>query len=121
MSVLLETFGGWLDVSLLAWTLRLYTAAAIGQTLFVALWATLPWWRTVVGRALMVKSFALMVVLDWALVTYHLGPFAHQESISVVLFGLVVVGIWSQVAAIGHEMWLARRERRSSGGDHAAL
>lgn len=106
MSVLLL---GWFDASLLDWTLRLYTAAAIGQTLFVALWSVLPWWRTTIGRALMMKSASLMIILDWTLISYHLGPFRHQQGIGTALFALVAIGIWLQVWAIALEMRRGRR------------
>lgn len=112
----------WLfEASLFDWTLRLYTAAAVGQTLFVVVWAFLPWWQTTVGRALMVKSFALMLILDWSLATYHLGPFPHQQEIGVSLFGLVALGIWVQFGAIAREIWLGRRDREPSEPRHSLI
>lgn len=109
MSVM-QALVDWLDADLFHWTVRLVHASAIGQTLFVFEWFLLPWYRTVVGRALMVKSFTLMLYLDWTLVVYHWGPLTDQQTIAVVLFGLITVGIWSQVAAITHEMWRGHRE-----------
>lgn len=106
---MLASLVDWIQADQFTWTVRLVHLAAIGQTLFVLLWATLPWWRMWVGRALMVKSFALMLYLDWALVVYHWGPFEHQPTIAIWLFGLITVGIWSQVGAIFHEMWRGRR------------
>lgn len=105
----LDALAGWFDASLFDWTVRLVHVSAVGQTLFVLLWWSLPWYRTVVGRALMVKSFTLMLYLDWAVAVYHFGPFDHQEAIGVALFGLIAFGIWSQVVAIAREMWRARR------------
>jgi hypothetical protein len=104
----------WLfHASLFAWTLRLYTVAAVGQTLFVVLWFLLPWWRTWVGRALMAKSFSLAIILDWALVNYHFGPFLHQQAIGLALFGLVALSIWLQLGAISREVWRGRQDRRA--------
>ena len=83
--------------------------AAICQTLFVILWATLPWWREWIGRALMVKSLSLMVYLDWAL-AYHYWP--HMPAVRVigaVLFGFITLGIVSQLAALIYEMWRGSR------------
>lgn len=103
---------GWFDASLYDWSLRLVYAAAVGQTLFVILWGTLPWYRTRVGRALMVKSVSLMVYLDWAvLVINGWVPIAHRENIAVVLFGLITVGIWTQLTALTFEIWRGRRSR----------
>lgn len=103
----------WLfDATLLEWALRLVVGSAIGQTLFVLLWSTLPWWRSIVGRALMVKSLALAIYLDWAVTSYYWGPFDNSETIAVCLFGLVFAGIWSQLGAISYEMLRARLDRR---------
>jgi hypothetical protein len=101
---------GWFDVSLIDWTRRLVYAAAVGQTLFVVLWATLPFYRTWVGRALMIKSLSLMIYLDWAVAVINgWVPESHRQNIAVVLFGLITVGIWSQLVAILVEMMRGRR------------
>lgn len=101
----------WLfDVTLLETTLRLYVAAAIGQTAFVVLWASLPWWKTRVGRAMMVKSASLMIVLDFGVINYYWGPF--HAWVGVALFALVVVGIYSQFFTFLYEDIQARRRRR---------
>lgn len=92
--------------------MRLVHASALGQTLFVLMWALLPWWRSVVGRALMTKSLMLALYLNWTLVVYHWGPFTHQQLIAFWLFVGITVGIWSQGVAIGHEIWVGRRERK---------
>jgi hypothetical protein len=99
------TIFGWFDADLFGWTVRLVHAAAVGQTAFVVLWAMLPFYRTWVGRALMVKSFSLMLYLDWAVAVYHHWlPLGHQQVIAVVLFAFIAVGIWSQMGAIVFEM-----------------
>jgi hypothetical protein len=104
----------WLfHASVLDWTLRFYVAAAVGQTLFVLRWGPMPWWRTAIGRALMWKSTALMIVFDWSLINYWWGPFQHQELIGLALFAFVMVGIWFQTFAIDHEARRAKRERQA--------
>jgi hypothetical protein len=109
--IVYQALADWLSADLFSWTVRLVHAAAIGQTLFVFQWAFLPWYRTVIGRALMVKSLSLMLYLDWTLVVYHWGPLTDQQTIAVVLFGLITFGIWSQLVALNHEIWRTRRER----------
>lgn len=88
----LDSIGNWL-----LWT------AAIGQTGFVVCWVTLPWWTHWVGRALMVKSLALMIYLDTAIVLTNVEYFYGLTLLSVILFGFVVVGIWSQLVTLLHE------------------
>ena len=104
----LETLG-----AIMAWLLH---AGAIGQTTFVVLWLCLPWWREWIGRALMVKSLALMIFLDSALVHHHLTDYPAKPYVVAGLFALVVLGIWTQVAALAHEMWKAWRQRRRVTG-----
>lgn len=117
---MLGVISEWLfDAGALGWSIRILNASAVGQTLFVVLWATLPWYRYRVGRALMVKSLGLMVYLDWTFIVYHFGPFAHQVVIGTWLFALVAFGIWSQVGAIVLEMRDAHRERKKKETAHA--
>lgn len=93
---------------------------AIAQTIFLAMWLTLPWWREWVGRALMVKSLALGVYLDSVLIHEYLVPdYAAEPYVRTLLFLLIVLGICSQVVALGYEMVKARRQKRGvTGTDH---
>lgn len=86
--------------------------AGVAQTAFVCLWVSLPWWRSVIGRALMVKSCALAIYLDVALVNYYLPPYAGEVWVMVGLFGAVAVGILTQLYALIREVVIARRDRR---------
>lgn len=86
----------------------------VGQTLFLGLWGSLHWWKEWVGRSLMVKSFSLWLLIAVSLVNFYLvivfdRPWAHWEWVMVLSHFLVVVGIWSQVGAIGYEMLRAKR------------
>lgn len=89
----------------------------VGQTTFVAIWATLPWWRLWVGRALMLKSFALDLLIAAAVANYwlvtELGPYPGMDIITMTTHILILLGIWSQVFAIAHEIRSARRDDRS--------
>lgn len=82
-------------------------AAAVGQTIFLGLWLTLPWWRAWVGRALMVKSSALWVLLVGALVNYWIdkihGPYPGETAVVLLTHVAVLIGVWSQVFALGWE------------------
>lgn len=112
----------WLNVDLHIWTWREIHVAAVGQVLFVALWFTRPWYRTWIGRALMIKSFSLGLYLVWAVWVIHTspqiarpsGPPTSREYIAFALFGLITVGIWTQLGALSYEMWHHRKSRRNS-------
>jgi hypothetical protein len=86
-------------------------ASAVGQTLFVVLWMTMPWWRHWVGRALMVKSIALGIYLDFALVHNYIDPYPALPLLGVILFGFITIGIWTQLATLAHEA------KRPTGND----
>ena len=82
--------------------------SAIGQSLFVIVWATRPWYRHWVGRALMVKTVALALYLDFAVLVNFVDPFPALQLLGVILFGHITVGIWSQVVVI---VWEILRHR----------
>lgn len=88
----LELVGDWL-----LW------AAALGQTAFVVTWVTMPWWTHWVGRALMVKSLALMIYLDIALVLARVDYFYGLHLLATILFGFIVIGIYTQLITLLHE------------------
>lgn len=103
----------WLtDAQLTHWSYLILHVSAVGQTLFVLIWVTLPFYRSWIGRALFVKSVSLAIYLDFAEVVYWWGPLPDQLLLGVLLFGLIAVGIWSQVVAIVHEVWRGYRARR---------
>lgn len=90
--------------------------SAVAQTVFVVLWLTLPWWREWVGRALMVKSVALALFLDFSLINHYAGEYAWRPYLTAGLFALVTAGIVSQVIALPYEMWSAGQDRRKVRG-----
>lgn len=79
--------------------------AAIGQTLFVLFYATMPWWRSFLGRSLFFKAVVLAVLLDsviWAWVTDH----EWTGDVLAILYVVLAIGIWSQAIAF----WTVRRQ-----------
>lgn len=72
--------------------------AALGQTCFILLYATFPWWRSFLGRVLFVKSLTIGLLLLVA----EVGRFLNwpYEGWAIVVAGAAVaVGIWGQVVA----------------------
>lgn len=86
--------------------------AAFGQTVFVVLWATRPWYRTLIGRALMTKGLALTLVLWFWIVGYYFPDHPYRGEIRDVLLAAVAVGIWAQVVAFVAEFYDARSVKR---------
>jgi hypothetical protein len=88
----------WMDAGLAAlWT------ATILQTVFVALYATRPWRRHFVGRALFIKSVSLMLILQVSLCNQYL-TYRYQLQVSVVLTWFVAVAIAYQTGALIAQM-----------------
>lgn len=82
--------------------------ATVFQVLFVALYATRPWWRHFVGRALFTKSLTLSVLLAVTLGNHYL-VYRYQLQVSVVLLWLVAAAIVGQTGALVKQIRLDRR------------
>jgi hypothetical protein len=85
-------------VSLDDWRTLTLGSAAVGQTVFVLLYATFPWWRFFFGRALFYKAMILATILDLFLVA-RVWDVLRNDVFFVVLYGLLAIGIWWQTAA----------------------
>lgn len=85
----------WHDID--TWRTALLGLAALGQTTFVVLYLTFPWWGTFFGRALFYKALTLAIFLDvvWVARTFGYRP----DELYVTLYGFLAVGIWWQVWA----------------------
>ena len=85
--------------------------AAFGQTVFVILWATRPWYRTLIGRALMTKGLALTLVLWFWIVGFYFPDHPHRDELRDGLLAAMAVGIWAQVVAFVVEFYAARARK----------
>lgn len=86
---------------------------ALGQIIFIVLWATMPWRRSWIGRALMTKSLGLAAVLTVQIWFIHqpLGSMELRVKIAIALFILLCVGVWFQVFALAHEMYRKKKKK----------
>ena len=85
---------GWIRVALVA-----VLVAAVAQTTFIAIYATRPWWKVRVGRAIFLKSLALAVILDLSVVNDFL-TYRYQEQISALAILFIAVTILYQLFAL---------------------
>lgn len=81
------------------WVLVAVIVAAVAQTLFIGVYATRPWWRVRVGRALMLKSASLCLLL-LASVVDTFFVYAHQREVSAVIIFVVAAAIVYQLVAL---------------------
>lgn len=98
-----------------SWRTLLLGAVAIGQTLFVSLYATFPWWRSFLGKALFFKALALGILVDMYMI-YRLFPFPHADVVFVVLYAMLAAGVWFQFFAF-LRVRLEHREAQTVSGN----
>jgi len=88
---------------------------ALGQTTFILLYATFPWWRSLIGRALFLKGLSFAVLLDVA-VAGRLFDWGGEDAWFVVLYWVVGVGVWYQTITF---LWVrlgsAQEQKRGVG------
>jgi hypothetical protein len=86
---------------------------ALGQTAFVALYATFPWWRRFLGRALFFKAVALAALADVA-ITGRIYDWRYEEQTFILLYWMLGIGVWAQFAAF-LRVRLKKRQNSVSG------
>jgi hypothetical protein len=87
-------------VSVLDWQIALITAAAVAATLFPILYTFIaPWWRTVVGRSLVISEVSLAALLDTALLAYWFHT-TVPSPIRTSLYTLIAIGAWMRIGAL---------------------
>ncbi len=72
--------------------------AAVGQTLFVLLYLTFPWYATFMGKALFAKAFALLLITDLAALA-RVFDFLSNDALFVFLYGVLATTVWGQFIA----------------------
>jgi putative copper export protein len=73
--------------------------AAVAQTGFVVVYMLRPWWRHYVGRALLVKSASLLIVL-WLTIVNTFVRYPGQRQVSSLALWLVAGAIIYQLVAL---------------------
>jgi hypothetical protein len=94
------------------YVLVLLHISAIAQTTFTVVWLTREWWTTWIARALLMKSLALTIYLDYAVIAYHTGHYTEEAAVSAVLFTVLVITIVVQPVVLIYETYIRGRSRR---------
>jgi hypothetical protein len=91
----------------------LVVGMAPAATLFPLLYGlTTPWWRSLIGRALMTKAVGLALLIDISLAYQWLGDdYFLRDVVRLTVYGLIFVGVWLQLTALFVEKYRARGDR----------
>jgi len=87
----------------------LVVGMVLPATLFPLLYATRPWYRSLLGRALMTKAIGLALLVDLS-VAHYFGLLGNNGITRLVVYALVFLGLWQQFLALCLIIWRAGRE-----------
>lgn len=92
----------------------LLCVAAPSTTLFPLIYGTtLPWWRTQIGRALIIQSTGLALLVDISLAYRIFGAeYQARDAIRLSVFSVITLGSWLVLIA-----FLTERGRKRRRGD----
>lgn len=69
--------------------------------MFPIVYAFRPWRQSAIGRALMVKAVGMALLIDISIIYNVLGDnYPLRNLVRVIVYALIVVGIWSQFIAM---------------------
>lgn len=72
--------------------------AAVGQTLFVVVYMTFPWYQTFLGKALFFGAATLSLLLD-TIVIRRVMELPTSDGWILALYWLMGLGVWAQLIA----------------------
>lgn len=98
------------------WRTAGLVAVAAGQTAFVLLYCTFPWWTRFLGKALFFKALALAVLVDLAVI-YRVFQFPYADQIFTSLYWVLAFGVWAQTGAFLRVRLRHRQVQAVSGND----
>lgn len=95
----------------------LITVAAIAPfaTAFTVIYFwTVPWWQTIIGRAMLASSAGLALLVDISLLYQWLGDdYQQRDIVRLSVFFTVLIGAVFKLAALVLEKYRARRDNRA--------
>lgn len=108
---LAEILTPWADTVALITVIGIAPAA----TLFAIIYGfTVPWWQTMIGRAMLASSVGLALLVDISLLYNWLGDdYSLRDMVRLSVFFTVFLGAWFKLGALVKEKLAARREHRA--------
>lgn len=91
-----------------------YLCAPAANVFWLAYGLSAPWYRTVVGYAVIISKLGLAGLVD-AGVLFHIHgsrEYPYHDQLILVSFGLITVGTWVYLVALTREQYLKRHRRR---------
>ncbi len=101
------------------WRTISLTGVAVGQTLFVLLYATFPFYKTFFGRALFYKALMLALITD-VFVAARVFDFSGLDILFSFLYFLLGIGVWWQFFAFLRVRYAGTHNRTNPGHDGKA-
>lgn len=81
--------------------LILVLAMAPPATLFPILYAFRPWWKSLIGRALMTHSVGLALLIDISLLYKAFGDdYPGRDVVRLAVYAVILVGVTGQCIAL---------------------
>lgn len=97
-------------------TLALFVVA-VGQTCFVLLYTTFPWYKSFVGRALFYKALMLALITDTFIVVRFFG-FENTDVLFLSLYSMLGIGVWWQFFAFLSVRRAGKQNQRNPNSPH---
>lgn len=75
--------------------------AAVPAVGFLALYSRMPWWRSQVGRGVMIQSIALAELIGMGVLRVFFGThYAWREFLILAVYMQLVIGLWFMFIAL---------------------
>lgn len=101
------------------WRTATLAFVALGQVAFVMLYATFPWYKSFLGRALFFKGFTFLLLTGFAVLA-RLLDLGGEDKLFVVLYALLGLGVWAQTLAFLRTRLTGKREGDGEGASGRA-
>lgn len=103
----------WADIAAVAIVIGIAPAATLFAVIYMF---TRPWWTTIIGRAMLISSSGLALLVDIALLYKFFGDnYALRDAVRLTVYWMIFLGAWYKLAALVLERPAPRRGDRVDG------
>lgn len=94
--------------------ITIITIAPFATAFALVYFWTVPWWATLIGRAMLASSAGLALLVDISLLYQWLGDdYSLRDMVRLSVFFTVLIGAVFKLAALVLEKYRARRDNRA--------